>query len=521
MAHASPPDQTHEDHHSHPYQDAGADHPVNEILPPDRMFIFGLQHVASMYAGVIAVPLIIGLALKLPFTDIAYLLTAAVFVSGLATLLQTLGVWRIGARLPLVQGTSFAAVASMLAIGKNAGGGKAGLLEIFGAIIIAGVVGFLLAPLFDRLIHFFPPLVTGTVITVIGLSLLPVAIQWCAGGVGSPNFGAPANVALAAITLVIILLVYRYLPGFLSRVAILLGFIAGTLIAWAWGKTNFKQVGSAPWFQAPDPFHFGTPTFNAAAIGSMIIVALVIMTETTADILAIGEVVGHPADGKTVANGLRADMASTAISGGLLNSFSASAFAQNVGLVAVTGIKSRFVVSTGGLILVVLGLIPKFGAVIAALPTPVLGGAGLVLFATVAASGVRTLGRVNFDGNSNIVILAVSIGIGVIPIAVPNFYSSFPVWFQTIFDSGISAAAIVAVTLNIVFNMTTREDKEAPIFAEAPPPGVTPDEDVPGGPEAARGPGYHHRQSRHGGERPAETGDDHSATTTAPGAETE
>jgi len=492
-------------------QDAGEAHPVNEVLPPGRMFVFGLQHVMSMYAGVIAVPLIIGTALKLPFTDVAYLLTAAVLVSGLATLLQTLGVWRIGARLPLVQGTSFAAVASMLAIGKNAGAGRAGLLAIFGAVVIGGVVGFLLAPLFDRLLHYFPPLVTGSVITVIGLSLLPVAIQWAAGGVGSPKFGAPSNIALAALTLLIILLIYRFLPGFLSRVAILLGLIIGTLIAWPFGKTNFSQVGAAPWFQAPDPFHFGKPTFGIAAIISMIIVALVIMTETTADILAIGEVVGHPADGKTVADGLRADMASTAISGGLLNSFSASAFAQNVGLVAVTGIKSRFVVSTGGVILVVLGLIPKFGAVVAALPLPVLGGAGLVLFATVAASGVRTLGRVNFEGNSNLVIVAVAIGVGIIPIAVPNFYSSFPVWFQTIFDSGISTSALAAVLLNIVFNVTGRKDKEGPIFAEAPPPGVTPDEDVPGGPGAARGHGYHHRLPAGDGEHPAAAGDSQGA----------
>ncbi len=475
--------------------DPGETHPVNELLPPARMFIYGLQHVMSMYAGVIAVPLIIAGALKLPFADTAYLLTAAVFVSGLATLLQTIGIGPIGARLPLVQGTSFAAVASMLAIGKSAGGGRPGLVTIFGAVIIGGVVGFVLAPMFNRLLHYFPPVVTGSVITVIGLSLLPVAIEWAAGGLGNPGFGDPSNVGLAALTLLIIMLIYRFLPGFVSRIAILLGLIIGALVAWPLGKTDFSNVGSTRWFQAPDPFHFGNPVFNGAAIGSMIIVALVIMVETTADILAVGEVVGHPASGKTVANGLRADMASTAVSGGLLNSFSASAFAQNVGLVAVTGIKSRFVVSAGGVILVVLGLVPRLGAIVADLPLPVLGGAGLVLFATVAASGIRTLGRVNFEGNSNLVIVAVSIGVGIIPIAVSNFYDKFPVWFQTIFNSGISSAALVAVVLNIVFNVVGRKDKEAPIFAEAPPPGVTPAEDVLGGAEP--GHGYHHRPPEH------------------------
>ena len=193
-------------------------HPVDEMLPVGQLLLYGLQHVMSMYAGVIAVPLIVGSALGLPFADLAYLLTAALLVSGLATLLQTIGVWRIGAKLPLVQGASFAAVASMLAIGKDAGGGVRGLQFIFGAILVAGIVGFLLSGVFNRLLHFFPPVVTGSVITVIGISLLPVAIRWAGGGVDAPllTFGSPANIGLAALTLAIILLIYRFLPGFMA-----------------------------------------------------------------------------------------------------------------------------------------------------------------------------------------------------------------------------------------------------------------------------------------------------------------
>jgi uric acid transporter len=457
-------------------------HPVDEVLPPAQMFVYGLQHVMSMYAGVVAVPLIIGTAMGLPFGELAYLLTAALLVSGLATLLQTLGVWRIGARQPIVQGTSFAAVASMLAIGRAEGGGTAGLLAIFGAIIVAGVVGFLIAPVFNKLLHFFPPVVTGTVITVIGVSLLPVAIRWAGGGqVNDPNFASLSNVALAAITLLIILLIYRFLPGFMSRIAILAGLFLGTLVAIPFGKVNFSRIDEASWFAVSTPFHFGTPTFQIAAIISMTIVMLVIMVETTADILAIGEVINKPADGRTVVGGLRADTLSTAVSGGLLNGFPVSAFAQNVGLVAITGIKSRFVVAVGGLILVALGLVPKLGAVIASIPLPVLGGAGLALFGTVAASGIRALSRVNYDGTSNLVIVAVSIGMGVIPIVVPTFYEHFPTWFQTIFDSGISAAAIFAILLNLLFNGTGRTAGEAPLAAESPTPGVTPEYDVPGG----------------------------------------
>ncbi|WP_219416693.1 nucleobase:cation symporter-2 family protein [Pseudonocardia nigra] len=468
---------------------AGDRHPVDETMPAGSLFVYGLQHVMSMYAGVIAVPLIVGGAMGLPFAELAYLLTAALLVSGLATLLQTLGGprIRIGAGLPIVQGTSFAAVASMLAIGTSAGGGRAGLTAIFGAVLVAGVIGFLLAPVFNRLLHLFPPVVTGSVITVIGISLLPVAVRWAAGGAGSEDFGAPSNIGLAGLTLLLILVVYRFLPGFFSRVAILLGLAVGTLVAWPLGMTDFSRVGEAAWFAVSTPFHFGFPTFEIAAIVSMTIVMLVIMTETTADILAIGEIVDRPADGRTVVGGLRADCLSTAVSGGLLNGFPCSAFAQNVGLVAITGIKSRFVVAGSGVILLALGLVPKLGAVIASIPLGVLGGAGLALFGTVAASGIRTLSRVDYDGNANLVIVAVALGMGVLPIAVPNFYEEFPTWFQTIFESGISAAAVTTVLLNLLFTLGRRQADEGPIFSEAPPPGVTPRRDEPGGVVPQRG----------------------------------
>jgi xanthine/uracil permease len=253
------------------------------------------------------------------------------------------------------------------------------------------------------------------------------------------------------------------------------------------GEIELKKVSEAQGFAISTPFHFGMPTFEVAAIVSMVIVMLVIMTETTADLLAIGVVVGRPADRKTVANGLRADTLSTAVSGGLLNGFPVSAFAQNVGLVALTGIKSRFVVAVSGGILLVLGFFPQVGAVVAALPLPVLGGAGLALFGSVAASGIRSLSAVHYDGNQNLIIVALSIGMGVIPIAVPDFYHAFPSWFQTIFDSGISAAAVTAVLLNILFNVLGRKDKVAPVVAAGPAPGVTPEYQP--GQHAPHGPG--------------------------------
>ena len=447
-------------------------HPVDEVLPAGQMVLYGLQHVLSMYAGVVAVPLIIGTALKLSPTDITFLVSAGLFMSGVATLLQTLGLWKIGARQPIVQGTSFAAVSTMLAVGMAQGGGTEGLRAIFGALLLAGAIAFLIAPVFTQLLHFFPEVVTGIVITVIGISLLPVAIRWAGGGTPgvTPTFGAPVNVLVAFLTVVIIVLIYRLAPPFFSRVAILLGLVLGTVVAIPFGLTNFSRIGDAGIFQVPVPFHFGTPVFAVGATISMLVVMLVIMTETTADILAIGQVVDKPADRQTVTNGLRADMGATALAS-VFNGFSLSAFAQNVGLVAITGIKSRFVVAVSGAILVVLGLFPVLGALVALVPLPVLGGAGLALFGTVAASGIRTLSRVDFSGNANIVIVAFSIGVGLIPIAVPTFYDEFPSWFTVIFDSGITAAALTAVVLNVVFNILGRKgDVEGPIFAEGPAP---------------------------------------------------
>jgi xanthine permease len=467
-------------------------HPVDQVLPFPQMFLYGLQHVLSMYAGVVAVPLIVGTALKLSPTDVTYLVSAGLFMSGVATLLQTLGVWKIGARQPIVQGTSFAAVSTMLAIGSAQGGGTVGLRAILGALLLSGLIGFVIAPVFTRLLRFFPEVVTGTVITIIGISLLPVAIRWAGGGTPgvTPTFGAPKNIALAAVTMAIIVLIYRFLPAFLSRVAILLGLVLGTVVAIPFGLTNFAAISNASVFQLTTPFHFGAPIFAVGATISMVVVMLVIMTETTADILAIGQVIDKPADRQQVTNGLRADMLATSLSS-VFNGFSVSAFAQNVGLVAITGIKSRFVVAVSGGILVFLGLFPVLGALVALVPLPVLGGAGLALFGTVAASGIRTLSKVDFSGNANLVIVAFSIGMGIIPIAVPTFYDEFPSWFTVIFDSGITAAAITAVLLNIVFNIVGRPaEAEGPIFAEAPAPAVISDADEarldPEGP-AARG----------------------------------
>lgn len=422
--------------------------PEDERLPLGRTLAFGLQHVLTMYGGIIAPPLIVGSAAGMSSQEIGLLIASCLFVGGLATILQTVGIPFFGSQLPLVQGTSFAAVATMVAI-LNSGGG---IQSVFGAVLAASVVGFLIAPFFARIVRFFPPVVTGVVITMIGISLTPVAANWAMGGnAKADNYGSMENIGLAGATLLIALLLAKLGNAAISRLAILLAIVLGTVLALLLGMADFSSVGQGAIFAFPQPLAFGWPVFELGGIISMIIVVLVILTETTADILALGQIIGTKVDSRRIADGLRADMASSILAP-LLNTFTQSAFAQNVGLVAITGVKSRWVVAAGGGMLVVLGLMPVLGRVVAAVPTAVLGGAGVVLFGTVAAAGIRTLGKVKFEGNLNLVIVATSIAFGCLPIVKGGFYDAFPAWFGTIFDSGITSSAIMAVLLNLLFN---------------------------------------------------------------------
>ncbi|MEE1787442.1 nucleobase:cation symporter-2 family protein [Streptomyces sp. SP17BM10] len=448
-------------------------HPVDELLSPVKLVSTGLQHVAAMYAGVVAPPLIVGAGVGLSPAELALLISASLFTAGLATLLQTLGVWKIGARLPFVNGVSFAGVAPMIAIAKGSidstGGPKHALPVIFGAVIVAGTLCFLAAPYFCKLIRFFPPVIQGTVITLIGVSLLPVAVNWARGGSpGAPGFGSMRAIGLAAITLVAVVLCNRLLRGFWQQLSLLVGLAFGTLIAFPLGLADFGPVKDAKVFALPSPFHFGAPEFDAAAIVSLCIVMVVSMTESTADMLALGRIVDREADEPTLAAGLRADGLATALSP-VFNGFAASAFAQNIGLVALTKIRSRYVVATGGGILVLLGLFPVLGSLVSLVPQPVLGGAGIVLFGTVAASGIRTLAEAGMESGSNTILVSVSLGVGIVPIAVPAFYDSFPEAVRTLMHSGISAGTVTAVLLNLLFHHVGSARRTA----AGEPPGTT------------------------------------------------
>jgi len=424
---------------------------VDAVLPAQTMAAVGFQHVLVMYAGAIAVPLIVGGAIHLPKDQLAFLIDADLFAAGLATLLQCIGLPFVGVRLPVMMGVSFASVGPMLAMVAS----HTGLPAMYGAIIVSGAFAVAIAPVFGSLLRFFPPLVTGTIITTIGLTLLQVGIGWAGGGFGNPAFGAPVQLGLAFLVLLAILLINRFASGFVANIAVLLGLIIGFAVAVPLGFVSFAGLGDAPWVAFVTPFRFGLPVFDLNSIVSFCIVIVVVLVESTGVFLALGETCGRPVTPATLTNGLRADGLG-AVLGGIFNTFPYTTFSQNAGLVSITGVRSRWVVAVSGGMLIVLGLVPKLATVVASIPPAVLGGAGIAMFGTVAAAGIKILQRVDFSGRSNLLIVAVSIGVGMIPVVTPNFFDHWPGWTGPLTHSGITLAAIAAVSLNAAFNGRSR-----------------------------------------------------------------
>ena len=419
---------------------------IDDFEGVPRLMAFGLQHVLVMYAGTVAVPLILGSALHLSGSQVIGLISADLFTCGLATLLQTIGWWKFGARLPLIQGCSFICVPPMILIA-----GQYGIPTMYGAVICSGAFLIVAGPVYSRMLRFFPPVVIGTVITVIGLSLLPVAGGWLGGGDSSAaDFGSFGHLGLGALTIALIVGIQRFGRGMVANLSVLLGLLAGTGVAALTGQTSFTQVGSTPWLGMARPLMFGWPHFALLPAIVMSVAMLVVMTETTGNCLAIGEIAGREIGPATLSAAFRDDGLST-ILGGLMNSFPYNAYAQNTGLLTLSKVKSRFAVAAGGGMLVVLGFLPKLAAVIAAVPRPVLGGASIVMFGMTAMAGIEELARVRYQGTSNGVVVAVSLGLGVLPIATPGLFAHAPDAAKLFLNSGIFLAAASAVLLNVFF----------------------------------------------------------------------
>ena len=441
---------------------SSAPHPVDQVPPFGKLTILGIQHVLAFYAGAVVVPLVIASGLGLDNHTLVHLINADLLTCGIATIIQSAGIGRfIGVKLPLIQGVTFTAVSPLIAIGAAAtptgADPKTGLATMYGSIIAVGLLVFLVAPFFAKLLRFFPPIVTGTLLTVMGTTLLSVSagdiVAWADQ---ATDDAAKASATFEALgfafgTIAIIVIIQRLFKGFMGTLSVLLALLIMTAVAFAMGKTDFSGVGEASWLGITTPFYFGIPKFSATALLAMIIVMAVTAVETTGDVFATGEVVGKRIAPRDIANALRADGLSTLL-GGVLNSFPYTCFAQNVGLVRLTRVKSRWVVTAAGVFMIFLGLLPKAAAIVAAIPQPVIGGASLAMFANVAVVGIQTLAKVDLRDNRNAVIVSTSIGLALlVTFRRADILSAMPSWLQIIFGSGVTIGSLTAIILNILF----------------------------------------------------------------------
>lgn len=425
-------------------------HPVDQVPPAGKLAVLSVQHLLAFYAGAVVVPLLIAGQLNLDAKTTIHLINADLFTCGIATLIQSVGFWKVGVRLPIIQGVTTTAVAPIVAIGLavNSDGGVGVLPAIYGSIIISGIFTFLAAPYFAKFIRFFPPVVIGTVLATMGITLLSVA----ANDFTNYSEGTPEtkDLAYAGLTLAIIIVMQRFFKGFLGTLSILVGLVIGTAVAFGFGDAGFDDVGTSDWVGFTTPFYFGAPEFVLTGAISMIIVMLITMVESTGDVFAAGEIVGRRTTKDDIARALRADGLSTTL-GGVMNSFPYTCFAQNVGLVRMTRVRSRWVVAAAGVLMIVIGLIPKAGAVVSAIPSPVLGAASMALFANVALVGIQTLGKVDLTDNRNATILTISMGLGMLVTFKPGIAEVFPDWAQVFFASGVTTGSIAAIVLNLLF----------------------------------------------------------------------
>ncbi|MBE1443742.1 nucleobase:cation symporter-2 family protein [Paenibacillus sp. OAS669] len=421
------------------------------MLSKQKVVTLGFQHVLAMYAGAVVVPLIVGGALKLTPAQMAYLIAADLFTCGLATILQVMGTRFFGSRLPVVLGCTFTAVGPIIAIASTSN-----LATTYGAIIISGLFVVLAAPLYGKMLKFFPTIVTGSVVTIIGLSLIPVAMNNAAGGQGAPDFGQPHNLLLAVITLLVILLVNRLATGFLRAISVLIGLVVGTVIGYFMGIVHFSSVGEASWFSIAQPFYFGIPQISITAIVTMIIVNIVSMVESTGVYFAVGKATDQKVEQKQIVNGLRSEGLAIML-GGIFNAFPYTAFSQNVGLISLTRVKSRDVIFAAGGIMVVLGLLPKLAALTTVIPNAVLGGAMIVMFGSVAASGISILSEVDLRKERNLLIAACSIAVGLGSATLPQMFDQLPDFAKMLLQNGIVSGSLTAIVLNLCLSSSKDE----------------------------------------------------------------
>lgn len=408
-----------------------------------QAMVLGLQHLLAMYSGSILVPMMIGNALGYNTEQLTYLVSTDIFMCGIATFLQLQLNKYFGIGLPVVLGVAFQSVAPLTIIGQSHGSGA-----MFGALIVSGIFVILISGVFSKLARFFPAIVTGSVITTIGLTLIPVAIRNMGDNVPDPTLG---SLILSLVTVAIILIVNIFTKGFVKSISILIGLVIGTTLAAFMGLVDFAPVVKAPFMHVPTAFYFGMPTFEITSILMMCIIAMVSMVESTGVYLALSDITNDPIDETRLRNGYRAEGLAVLL-GGVFNTFPYTGFSQNVGLVKMSGIKTRLPIYYAAGFLVLLGLLPKFGALAQIIPGPVIGGAMIVMFGFVSLQGMQMLARVDFANNEhNFLIAAVSIAVGV-GFNNSNLFNSLPTEVRMFLSNGIVMASLLAVILNAILN---------------------------------------------------------------------
>ncbi len=415
--------------------------------------LVGLQHLLAMYAGAVAVPLLIGTGVGMDAQQMTYLISMDIFMCGLATLLQLTVTKYFGIGLPVILGCAIQVVGPAIMIGSQAGIGA-----VFGSIIVAGLFLMVTAGIFSKIKVLFPTIVTGTVITVIGLTLIPVAIGKMGGGdVSMSNFGEPRYLLQAFVTIALIIGIQAFGRGFIRSIAVLIGLAGGTLLAYLMGDVNFSAISQAPVFQVPHPFYFGMPTFDIVSIVLMIIIVIVCMVESTGVYFALGEITEQEVTGEDLKRGYRTEGLAILL-GGIFNTFPHTGFSQNVGLVQLSGIKTKLPIYFAAIFLIILGLFPKIGALAQVIPEAVLGGGMLVMFGMVAVAGMRMLSKVDYNNDKNLLIVAVSIGFGLGFNMIPQLFDRLPETLQLFTSNGIVMSSLTAVVLNLVLNgLKTKE----------------------------------------------------------------
>lgn len=419
-----------------------------------RTAALGIQHVLAMYAGAVIVPLIVGEALGLTSVQLTYLVSIDILMCGVATILQIMSNRFFGIGLPVVLGCTFTAVGPMIAIG-----GKFGISAIYGAILVSGLFVIIISGFFGQLVRFFPPVVTGSVVTIIGVTLIPVAIDNVGGGAGASDFGSLTNISLAFGTLFFIIIMYKFSTGFMRAISILLGLLAGTAVAMFMGIVDFTPVNEAAVVHMVKPFYFGLPTFEWSAILTMVLVAMVSLVESTGVYFALGDICEREIKKEDLTKGYRAEGIAIVL-GGIFNAFPYTAFSQNVGLVQMSGVKSRKIILVTGIMLVTLGFLPKIAALTTIIPTAVLGGAMIAMFGMVISQGIKMLGKTFTTSQENPMIIACSVGIGLGVTVAPELFAKLPTSLQMFTSNGIVAGSLTAIALNILFNMLPTSKKQ-------------------------------------------------------------